>query len=104
MGDALGIGNGIIRRAGGVGNAVQVAAADAVAALGVGATVRDAAVADRAADRLFADAFLVGGFVLYGTESDEQRDQQEFTGIPAGILAGFLARIPAGITAERSTK
>lgn len=44
------------------------------------------------------------GFVLYGTESDEQRDQQEFTGIPAGILAGFLARIPAGTRAERSTK
>jgi hypothetical protein len=39
------------------------------------------------------------GFVLSGTESAERRDQQAFTGIPAGILAGFLARIPA----ERST-
>ncbi len=40
------------------------------------------------------------GFVFYGSESD----QQEFTGIPAGILAGFLARIPAGFGTERSTK
>jgi hypothetical protein len=39
------------------------------------------------------------GFVLSGTESDQRRDQQAFTGIPAGILAGFLAWIPA----ERST-
>ena len=44
MGDALGIGDWIIRRAGILGNAVQVAAADAVAALGVRATIGDAAV------------------------------------------------------------
>ncbi len=40
------------------------------------------------------------GFVLYGAESD----QQTFTGIPAGILAGFLAPIPAGFSARGSTK
>jgi len=63
LGDALGIGNRIIRRAGGVGNAVQVATADAVAALGVGATIGDAAVTDSTADGLFADALLPGSFV-----------------------------------------
>ena len=63
MGDALGIGSGIIRPAGGLGNAVQVAAADAVAAFGVGATVGDSAPADGSADGLFANALFIGGFV-----------------------------------------
>jgi len=63
LGDALGIGDRIIRRAGTLGNAVQVAAADAVAALGVGAAVGDAPVADGAADRLFVDALFAGGLV-----------------------------------------
>ncbi len=63
MGDALGIGDGIIRRAGSLGNAVQVAAADAVAALGVGAAVGDAAIANGATDCLLADTLLTSGVV-----------------------------------------
>jgi hypothetical protein len=63
LGDALGIGSGIIRPAGGVGNAVQVAAAHAVTALGVGATVGDAAIPDGATDGLLANALFVGRFM-----------------------------------------
>jgi len=63
LGDALSIGNGIIRRCRGVGNAVEVAAADAVTALGIGATVGDAAVTDGATDGLFVDALFACGLV-----------------------------------------
>jgi hypothetical protein len=63
LGDALGIGDGIIRRAGSLGNAIEIAAADAVAALGVGAAVGDAAIANGATDRLFMDALFVSGLV-----------------------------------------
>ncbi len=47
----------------GLGNAVQVATAGPLAALGVGAAVRDAAGADGAADGFLADAFLLGGLM-----------------------------------------
>jgi len=63
LGDALGIGNGIIRWAGSLGNAVQVAAADAVTALGVGAAVGDAAVANGTADCLLVDALFPRRFM-----------------------------------------
>jgi hypothetical protein len=63
LGDALGIGDGIIRWCGGLGNAVQVAATDAVAAFGIGTAVRDTAITDRAADRLSADSLFRGGLV-----------------------------------------
>ena len=62
MGDALGIGSGIIRPAGGAGNAREVATTDSVAALWASAAIREPTIADGAADGLRADALLAGRF------------------------------------------
>src|SRR5205807_426211 len=83
-------------RCGGVGNAVQVAAANAVAALGVGATVGDAAIANGTADGLLADAFFLGGLmdvylsVEVGTRSGDQLPQEGETSC-GGLFGAVLA-------------
>ena len=63
MGDVLGIGNGIISRGRGASKRLEVAAADAEAAAGVGATVGEGALPDGARDGFGVAGEELGGLL-----------------------------------------